>query len=139
MRDRIPGFSGGSFSVLHVQQEQSRPAIEPVPTFALRLSSVNRGTLLRKSVGSNVVFSSILPVRKPLPSRVNGTKPMPSSSSVGRISRSGSRHYNEYAAKRVGVSRSALSHAVRGLEERIAFGCSRERRGASRRRMPVNS
>ena len=43
------------------------------------------------------------------------------------------------AARRVGVSRSALSHAVRGLEERSVFGCSRERRGASRPRMPVNS
>ena len=32
------------------------------------------------------VFSLIAPVRKPLPSGLNGTKPMPSSSSVGRIS-----------------------------------------------------
>src|SRR4051812_37974787 len=50
-----------------------------------------------KSVGSNVVLSSIVPVRKPLPSGLNGTKPMPSSSSVGRISRSGSRHHKEYS------------------------------------------
>ena len=39
--------------------------------------------MLRKSELSNFVFSSILPVRKPLPSGLNGTKPMPSSSSVG--------------------------------------------------------
>ncbi len=39
-----------------------------------------RGTMLRKSDLSNFVFSSILPVRKPLPSGLNGTKPIPSSS-----------------------------------------------------------
>ena len=33
--------------------------------FALRASGENRGTALRKSVGSNFVFSSILPVRNP--------------------------------------------------------------------------
>lgn len=36
------------------------------------------------------------------------------------------------AAKTVGVSRSALSHAVRGLEERIGVRLSREPRVASR-------
>ena len=65
--------------------------------FALRASGEKRGTMLRKSSLSNVVFSSILPVRKPLPSGLNGTKPMPSSSSVGRISASGSRHHSEYS------------------------------------------
>ena len=52
---------------------------------------------MRKSELSNVVVSSILPVRKPFPSGLNGTKPMPSSSSVGRISRSGSRYHSEYS------------------------------------------
>ena len=33
-----------------------------------RASGVNRGRVLRKSVLSNFVFSSILPVRNPLPS-----------------------------------------------------------------------
>ena len=65
--------------------------------FAFRVSGVKRGTTLRKSVLSNVVFSSILPVRKPLPSGLNGTKPMPSSSSVGSTSASGSRHHSEYS------------------------------------------
>jgi len=46
---------------------------------------------------SEVVFSSIFPVRKPFPSGLNGTKPMPSSSSVGNISASGSRHHSEYS------------------------------------------
>ena len=65
--------------------------------FALRASGVKRGTMLRKSVLSNEVFSSILPVRKPLPSGLKGTKPMPSSSSVGSTSASGSRHHSEYS------------------------------------------
>ncbi len=42
-------------------------------------------------------YSLIAPVRKPLPSGLKGTKPMPSSSSVGRISASGSRHHSEYS------------------------------------------
>jgi hypothetical protein len=53
----------------------------------LRASGVKRGRLLRKSLLSNcVVLSSMAPVRKPLPSGLKGTKPMPSSSSSGRIS-----------------------------------------------------
>jgi len=55
---------------------------------------VKRGTTLRKSVDSKVVLSSIVPVRNPLPSGLNGTKPMCSSSSVGKISRSGWRHHS---------------------------------------------
>ena len=39
--------------------------------------------MLRKSELSNFVFSSILPVKNPLPRGLYGTKPMPSSSSVG--------------------------------------------------------
>jgi hypothetical protein len=46
--------------------------------FAFRASGVKRGTVLRKSVLSKVVFSSILPVRKPRPSGLKGTKPIPS-------------------------------------------------------------
>ena len=42
--------------------------------------------MLRKSELSNVVFSSIFPVRKPLPKGLNGTKPIPSSSRVGSTS-----------------------------------------------------
>ena len=51
--------------------------------FAFRASGVKRGTMLRKSDLSNVVFSSIFPVRKPLPRGLKGTNPIPSSSSVG--------------------------------------------------------
>src|SRR5947208_12908134 len=53
--------------------------------------------MLRKSELSNVVFSSILPVRKPLPRGLKGTKPIPSSSSVGSNSSSGRLHHNEYS------------------------------------------
>ena len=39
--------------------------------------------MLRKSERSNVVCSLIVPVRKPFPRGLNGTKPLPSSSRVG--------------------------------------------------------
>jgi hypothetical protein len=55
--------------------------------------------MLRKSLLSNVVLSLIAPVKKPLPRGLNGTKPIPSSSNVGRISCSGSRHQREYSLK----------------------------------------
>ncbi len=51
--------------------------------FAFRFSGVKRGTMLRKSPLSNVVFSSIFPVRNPLPSGLKGTNPIPNSSSAG--------------------------------------------------------
>ena len=44
-----------------------------------------------------LVLSSILPVRKPFPSGLKGTNPMPSSSSRGMISFSGSRQNSEYS------------------------------------------
>jgi DNA-binding transcriptional LysR family regulator len=43
------------------------------------------------------------------------------------------------AAKRLGVSRSALSHVVRGLEERLGVRCWRAPHAASRRRRLANS
>jgi hypothetical protein len=57
--------------------------------FALRASGVNRGKVVRLSLLPNVVVSSILPVRKPLPSGLKGTKPIPSSSQAGSTSASG--------------------------------------------------
>src|SRR2546422_6233517 len=53
--------------------------------------------MLRKSELSNVVFSSIVPVRKPLPRGLNGTNPIPSSSRVGSSSSSGRLHHSEYS------------------------------------------
>src|SRR4249919_196478 len=53
--------------------------------------------MFRKSLLSNVVVSSMCPVRKPLPSGLKGTNPIPSSSSVGSTSASGSRHHSEYS------------------------------------------
>ena len=44
----------------------------------------------RKSLFSNFVSSLILPVRKPFPRGLKGTNPIPSSSSVGITSASGS-------------------------------------------------
>ena len=66
-----------------------------------------RGTTLRKSVLSKLVLSSIAPVRKPLPSGLKGTKPMPSSSSGGKISFSGSRHHSEYSLCRAATGCTA--------------------------------
>src|SRR5438552_1674743 len=57
----------------------------------------NAVPVLRKSVLSKVVFSSILPVRKPFPSGLKGTKPTPRSSRIGMISASGSLHQREYS------------------------------------------
>src|SRR5213594_123911 len=65
--------------------------------FDFRASGVKRVTMLRKSELTNVVFSSIVPVRKPLPRGLNGTNPMPSSSRVGSSSSSGRLHHNEYS------------------------------------------
>src|SRR3954465_764262 len=65
--------------------------------FALRASGAKRGTLLRKSDRVNSVFSSIFPVRKPLPSGLKGTNAIPSSSRVGRTSFSGVLNHNEYS------------------------------------------
>jgi len=64
---------------------------------AARFSSVKRGIVVRMSSGVNSVVVLTMPVRKPLPSGLNGTKPMPSSSSVGRISASMSRVHSEYS------------------------------------------
>src|SRR6516165_6505764 len=56
------------------------PSRSTSPRFALIASGVKRGRMLRKSELSSVVFSSIFPVRKPLPRGLYGTKPIPSSS-----------------------------------------------------------
>ena len=76
-----------------------RHVLEKVNQAEARFPGFRReaGTLLRKSVLSNVVDASILPVRKPAPNGLNGTKPTPSSSSVGRISVSGPRYQREYS------------------------------------------
>jgi hypothetical protein len=44
-----------------------------------------------------LVFTSILPVRKPFPRGLKGTRPIPSSSKVGMTSLSGSRVHREYS------------------------------------------
>ena len=64
---------------------------------AARLSAVNRGMVARMSPAANSVAVLTVPVRKPLPSGLNGTKPMPSSAQVGRTSGSGSRVHSEYS------------------------------------------
>ena len=65
--------------------------------FDLIASGVNRGLWLRISALAKVVVSSILPVRYPRPSGLNGTKPIPNSSQVGRIDSSILRSQIEYS------------------------------------------
>jgi hypothetical protein len=57
--------------------------------FAFRFSSANRGMVVRMSELVNAVLWLIVPVRKPLPSGLYGTKPMPSSSRAGSTPISG--------------------------------------------------
>ncbi|MNS58890.1 hypothetical protein D3C72_918270 [compost metagenome] len=65
---------------------------------AARASAAKRGDTERKSVGASSVVASILPVRKPAPSGLKGTKPMPSSSQAASIPLcSTSRVHSEYS------------------------------------------
>ena len=61
-----------------------------------------------------MVDSSIFPVRYPLPRGLNGTKPIPSSSSVGRISASGSRHHSEYSLCSAATGWTACARRMTG-------------------------
>ena len=65
------------------------------------------------------MFASILPVRNPLPNGLNGTRPMPSSSSVGMISASGSRVHSEYSLCSAATGCTAWA---RRIELRTGFG-----------------
>ena len=61
-------------------------------------SGSNRGMVLRMSLpASKLVDAVMVPVRKPLPSGLYGTKPMPSSSHAASTSSSGRRHHSEYS------------------------------------------
>ncbi len=65
---------------------------------AARASAANRGEMLRKSVPLKVVLVSILPVRNPAPSGLNGTNPIPSSSQAASTPLcSTSRVHSEYS------------------------------------------
>jgi hypothetical protein len=78
--------------------------------------------MLRRSESSKDVVLSIAPVRKPLPSGLNGTNPMPSSASVGRISASGSRHHSEYSQCLRGVLLACVLHPELGGDEQLFAG-----------------
>lgn len=64
------------------------------------------------STASKVVFGSMVPVRKPLPSGLNGTNPMPSSSRVGMISSSGRRYQSEYSLCRAVTGWTACARLI---------------------------
>ena len=60
-------------------------------------SPENRGICARRSLAAKVVEVSTVPVRKPLPSGLNGTNPMPSSAQAASTSCSGRRHHRLYS------------------------------------------
>src|SRR5271163_709992 len=68
--------------------------------------------LLRISELSNVVPSSILPVRKPLPRGLYGTRPIPSSSRAGITSASGRLHHSEYSLCTAVTGRTACARRI---------------------------
>jgi hypothetical protein len=53
-----------------------------------------------------------LPVRKPLPSGLNGTNPMPSSAQVASTSASGSRVHSEYSLCTAVTGRTACARRI---------------------------
>src|SRR5712671_6285682 len=65
-----------------------RELLQPLDKCEIRgaILGVKRGTTFRVSVLSNVVLSSILPVRNPRPRGLKGTNPIPNSSSTGKTS-----------------------------------------------------
>ena len=63
-----------------------RPSRSTTAWLAARASAVNRGRMARMSPSPNSVAWSMRPVRKPRPSGLNGTRPMPSSSRTPMIS-----------------------------------------------------
>lgn len=65
--------------------------------FASMFSWEKRGTVEQKSLTPNFASLVMLPVRKPLPNGLNGTSPMPSSSTVPSSFYSGSRQNMEYS------------------------------------------
>ena len=74
-----------------------RGADRPAPGSPRAPPARSAGSCCGSRARRSGVLASILPVRKPLPSGLNGTRPMPSSSRVGRISASGSRVHSEYS------------------------------------------
>jgi len=79
-----------------IRSERS-PSTSTSGWLAFIASGVKRGNTLRMSVLTKVWLASTFPVRKPCPSGLQGTKPIPNSSQVGSTSTSGSRTHREYS------------------------------------------
>ncbi len=93
----------------------------------------------RTSPAANCWSAVTVPVRKPLPSGLNGTKPMPSSSNTGRTSASGSRHHSEYSLCRAVTGCTACARRMvprPASEARSAGPCRRRSAPSPRRRRP---
>jgi hypothetical protein len=102
-RDRNdPGLLGKDLGKRDLRRRRQLPLRDSAEQVDQRL--VGLPSLLRESRDDvaevRAVEGPLLvdgPLRKPLPSGLNGTNPMPSSSSVGRSSSSGRRHHSEYS------------------------------------------
>ena len=75
-------------------------------------SSSKRGSLRRKSSAPNALAEVIAPVRKPRPSGLNGTKPMPSSRQVASTPASGSRVHSEYSLCTAAIGCTACARRI---------------------------
>ena len=64
---------------------------------AIEFLDMDREELIQLVKHARAALSEMAPVRKPFPSGLNGTNPIPSFSSVGRISSSGSLNRSEYS------------------------------------------
>ena len=73
------------------------PSRSTMGRLALRASTVKRGNHDLTSEAAKVMPGSTFAVRKPWPSGLQGTKPIPSSSHSGSTSASGSRLHKEYS------------------------------------------
>ena len=80
---------------------------------AFRASGVKRGTMLRKSVLSNVVFASIFAGQEAFAERAEGNEADPEFLAAGRTSCSGSRHHSEYSLWSGGHRLDSMSAADR--------------------------
>ncbi len=105
-KDKVDALAKSADSLL-VESCDDNKAMQDMPVVSLnsftsarfwgRFSAEKRASMLRTSPCAKVVCSSIAPVRKPTPSGLHGTKPMPSSWHVGMTSASGPRHSIEYS------------------------------------------
>ena len=148
MRRLVPGM-GTTPGCAMVHARASWPGVQPFAAassctlrtsarLAAKFSPWKRGECRRKSSAAKSSGEVIAPVRKPRPSGLYATKPMPSSRTVGRMSASGSRLHSEYSvcSAVMGwiVVRAADVARARFRQARGSGPCRLHERRPSRRR-----